>query len=105
MGRSPSSTNTCRSSSLRRTMTSTTRRFQHGGGRGARRPIVLLTDSRGASDNESKAFDTIRMPEADPFISPFLYTIPVQLLAYHAAVAIGTDVDQPRNLAKSVTVE
>ena len=67
--------------------------------------IVLLTDSRGASDNESRAFDTIRVPEADPFISPFLYTVPVQLLAYHAAVAIGTDVDQPRNLAKSVTVE
>ena len=67
--------------------------------------IVLLTDSRGAEDNATRAFDIIRVPEADPFIAPFLYTVPVQLLAYHAAVAIGTDVDQPRNLAKSVTVE
>ena len=67
--------------------------------------IVLITDSRGAADNESRAFDIIRVPEADPFVAPFLYTVPVQLLAYHAAVAIGTDVDQPRNLAKSVTVE
>jgi glucosamine--fructose-6-phosphate aminotransferase (isomerizing) len=67
--------------------------------------IVLLTDSRGAADNETRAFDIIRVPEADPFVAPFLYTVPVQLLAYHAAVAIGTDVDQPRNLAKSVTVE
>ena len=45
------------------------------------------------------------MPKAHPFISPLLYAVPVQLLAYHAAVFIGTDVDQPRNLAKSVTVE
>jgi glucosamine--fructose-6-phosphate aminotransferase (isomerizing) len=45
------------------------------------------------------------VPEADPFIAPILYAIPVQLLAYHAAIAKGTDVDQPRNLAKSVTVE
>ena len=45
------------------------------------------------------------MPHANPFISPLLYAVPVQLLAYHAAVIIGTDVDQPRNLAKSVTVE
>ncbi|MDP9137437.1 MAG: glutamine--fructose-6-phosphate transaminase (isomerizing), partial [Pseudomonadota bacterium] len=67
--------------------------------------IVLITDSLGAADNESRAFDIIKVPVADPFLSPFLYTLPVQLLAYHAAVAIGTDVDQPRNLAKSVTVE
>ena len=45
------------------------------------------------------------MPDADPFITPLLYAMPVQLLAYHAAIAKGTDVDQPRNLAKSVTVE
>jgi glucosamine--fructose-6-phosphate aminotransferase (isomerizing) len=45
------------------------------------------------------------VPKAHSFISPLLYAVPVQLLAYHAAVFIGTDVDQPRNLAKSVTVE
>ncbi len=67
--------------------------------------IVLLTDDHGMKDNEHKAFRSIRVPKANPFISPLLYAIPVQLLAYHAAVFIGTDVDQPRNLAKSVTVE
>jgi hypothetical protein len=46
----------------------------------------------------------IELPNVDPFVAPILYAIPVQLLAYHAAVAKGTDVDQPRNLAKSVTV-
>jgi glucosamine--fructose-6-phosphate aminotransferase (isomerizing) len=67
--------------------------------------IVLLTDDHGASDNAHRAFKTIRVPKANPFISPLLYALPVQLLAYHAAVFMGTDVDQPRNLAKSVTVE
>ncbi|MCA3556138.1 glutamine--fructose-6-phosphate transaminase (isomerizing) [Aestuariivirga sp.] len=67
--------------------------------------IVLLTDDRGMKDNEHKGFRTIRVPRANPFVSPLLYAVPVQLLAYHAAVFIGTDVDQPRNLAKSVTVE
>jgi glutamine---fructose-6-phosphate transaminase (isomerizing) len=45
------------------------------------------------------------VPDCDPFIAPLLYAIPIQLLAYHTAVLKGTDVDQPRNLAKSVTVE
>ncbi|MEQ1890655.1 MAG: hypothetical protein ABL951_16000 [Alphaproteobacteria bacterium] len=45
------------------------------------------------------------MPKVDPFLSPIMYAIPIQLLAYHTAVFKGTDVDQPRNLAKSVTVE
>jgi len=67
--------------------------------------IVLLTDDHGMKDNEHKAFRTIRVPKAHSFVSPLLYAVPVQLLAYHAAVVIGTDVDQPRNLAKSVTVE
>ena len=71
--------------------------------RGAR--IVLITDEEGASEHGAKAFETITVPSAHPFISPILYAIPVQLLAYHAAVFLGTDVDQPRNLAKSVTVE
>jgi glucosamine--fructose-6-phosphate aminotransferase (isomerizing) len=67
--------------------------------------IVLLTDDHGVKDNSDRAFQTIRVPRANPFVSPLLYAVPVQLLAYHAAVFIGTDVDQPRNLAKSVTVE
>ncbi len=71
--------------------------------RGAK--IVLITDEAGASEHGAKAFETITVPAADPFISPLLYAIPVQMLAYHAAVFLGTDVDQPRNLAKSVTVE
>ena len=48
---------------------------------------------------------TIEMPTVHPLIAPLVYAVPVQLLAYHVAVAKGTDVDQPRNLAKSVTVE
>ena len=71
--------------------------------RGAR--IVLITDEDGARDHGHNTFQTIAVPDADPFIAPILYAIPVQLLAYHAAVFLGTDVDQPRNLAKSVTVE
>ncbi len=67
--------------------------------------IVLLTDEHGMKDHEHKAFRAIRVPKAHAFISPLLYAVPVQLLAYHAAVFMGTDVDQPRNLAKSVTVE
>jgi glutamine---fructose-6-phosphate transaminase (isomerizing) len=67
--------------------------------------IVLITDDQSLKDNAHKTFKHIRVPVAHPFISPFIYSIPVQLLAYHAAVFIGTDVDQPRNLAKSVTVE
>ena len=67
--------------------------------------IVLLTDDHGMKSNAERAFRSIRVPKAPSFISPLLYAIPVQLLAYHAAVFMGTDVDQPRNLAKSVTVE
>ena len=51
------------------------------------------------------AASVVELPAVDPFVAPILYTIPVQLLAYHVAVVKGTDVDQPRNLAKSVTVE
>ena len=67
--------------------------------------IVLLTDDHGLEENGHKLFQRIRVPQAHSFISPLLYAVPVQLLAYHAAVFMGTDVDQPRNLAKSVTVE
>jgi glucosamine--fructose-6-phosphate aminotransferase (isomerizing) len=67
--------------------------------------IVLLTDDRGLEAHGERIFQRIRVPKAHPFLSPLLYALPVQLLAYHAAVFMGTDVDQPRNLAKSVTVE
>jgi glucosamine--fructose-6-phosphate aminotransferase (isomerizing) len=67
--------------------------------------IVLLTDDKGLATNGDRTFQRIRVPHTHAFISPLLYALPVQLLAYHAAVVIGTDVDQPRNLAKSVTVE
>jgi glucosamine--fructose-6-phosphate aminotransferase (isomerizing) len=67
--------------------------------------VVLISDARGISSAGAEAWATITVPEADPFITPLIYALPVQLLAYYAAVAKGTDVDQPRNLAKSVTVE
>jgi glutamine---fructose-6-phosphate transaminase (isomerizing) len=67
--------------------------------------IILITDEEGAKHNASKTFRNIPMPKVHPFIDPLVYALPVQLLAYHAAVVMGTDVDQPRNLAKSVTVE
>jgi glucosamine--fructose-6-phosphate aminotransferase (isomerizing) len=65
----------------------------------------LITDKQGAKEAGPGVWDTILMPEVAPFVAPILYAIPAQLLAYHTAVAKGTDVDQPRNLAKSVTVE
>src|SRR5215510_2998162 len=67
--------------------------------------VLVLSDGAGLKKLESKAWASIELPKVDPFVAPILYAIPVQLLAYHAAVAKGTDVDQPRNLAKSVTVE
>jgi glucosamine--fructose-6-phosphate aminotransferase (isomerizing) len=67
--------------------------------------IILIGDRHAIDRLGKKAFATITMPAADPFVQPILYSVPVQLLAYHAAVVKGTDVDQPRNLAKAVTVE
>jgi glutamine---fructose-6-phosphate transaminase (isomerizing) len=67
--------------------------------------IVLISDARGLEDAGEGCIATIEMPEVHPLIAPLVYAVPVQLLAYHVAVAKGTDVDQPRNLAKSVTVE
>jgi glutamine---fructose-6-phosphate transaminase (isomerizing) len=67
--------------------------------------IVLISDDGKLGNEAPWMFERIDVPRADPFISPLLYAVPVQLLAYYAAVFIGTDVDQPRNLAKSVTVE
>jgi glucosamine--fructose-6-phosphate aminotransferase (isomerizing) len=67
--------------------------------------VALLTDPEGAADAGDVAWRLIVGPEADPFVAPIVYAPLVQMLAYHAAVTRGADVDQPRNLAKSVTVE
>ncbi len=67
--------------------------------------IVLISDAKGLAQAGEGCMATIEMPEVHPLIAPLVYAVPVQLLAYHVAVAKGTDVDQPRNLAKSVTVE
>ena len=67
--------------------------------------VVLISDAEGVAQAGDVAWASIRLPTVHPFVAPILYSIPVQLLAYHIAVLKGTDVDQPRNLAKSVTVE
>jgi glutamine---fructose-6-phosphate transaminase (isomerizing) len=67
--------------------------------------VILLSDRRGCDQLAAYVHTPVVLPEVDPFVAPLLYAIPVQLLAYHTAVLKGTDVDQPRNLAKSVTVE
>lgn len=67
--------------------------------------VILITDAAGAAEAGDEAWITIVMPTVPAALTPILYAIPAQLLAYHTAVAKGTDVDQPRNLAKSVTVE
>ncbi|HVR67891.1 MAG TPA: glutamine--fructose-6-phosphate transaminase (isomerizing) [Verrucomicrobiae bacterium] len=67
--------------------------------------VIVLSDAQGLKRINLKPWAELELPHVDPFVAPILYAIPVQLLAYHAAVAKGTDVDQPRNLAKSVTVE
>ena len=77
--------------------------LQEAAARGAH--VVVLSDRAGCEALAALATDTITLPALDPFVAPILYAIPVQLIAYHTAVLKGTDVDQPRNLAKSVTVE
>lgn len=67
--------------------------------------VIFMADKAGVAKMADHAMASITMPNVDPFVAPILYSIPVQLLAYHVAVHKGTDVDQPRNLAKSVTVE
>ena len=67
--------------------------------------IVLVTDPKGAEAAGTELMGTLTLPEMAATVTPLVYAIPVQLIAYHTAVALGTDVDQPRNLAKSVTVE
>ncbi|HET9068454.1 MAG TPA: glutamine--fructose-6-phosphate transaminase (isomerizing) [Amaricoccus sp.] len=67
--------------------------------------VLLVSDAAGIAEAGPGTWRTLGMPACDPFVAPILYAAPVQLLAYHTAVFKGTDVDQPRNLAKSVTVE
>ena len=67
--------------------------------------VILISDAEGLAQASEGTIATIEMPRVHPLIAPLVYAVPVQLLAYHVAVAKGTDVDQPRNLAKSVTVE
>ncbi|MEN3395743.1 glutamine--fructose-6-phosphate transaminase (isomerizing) [Brucella melitensis] len=77
--------------------------MQEVAARGGR--IILITDKKGAESASIDTMATIVLPEVPEFISPLVYALPIQMLAYHTAVLMGTDVDQPRNLAKSVTVE
>ncbi len=67
--------------------------------------IILITDPRGAREATINSVAILTLPDMPPSVTPLVYALPVQLLAYHTAVIMGTDVDQPRNLAKSVTVE
>jgi len=67
--------------------------------------VILVSDAEGLAEASEGVWCTIEMPKVADALAPILYAIPAQLLAYHTAVAKGTDVDQPRNLAKSVTVE
>ena len=76
---------------------------QEAGARGGQ--VVILSDAAGCAKLRGIAAEVIELPAVDPFVAPILYAIAVQMLAYHTAVLRGTDVDQPRNLAKSVTVE
>ena len=77
--------------------------MQEVAARGGR--IILVTDRKGAEAAAIDTLETLILPEMPATVTPLVYAIPVQLLAYHTAVFLGTDVDQPRNLAKSVTVE
>ncbi|MEM9278962.1 MAG: glutamine--fructose-6-phosphate transaminase (isomerizing) [Pseudomonadota bacterium] len=77
--------------------------MQEVAARGGR--IILITDEKGANAASINAEHTIVMPDVPDILTPLVYALPIQLLAYHTAVLMGTDVDQPRNLAKSVTVE
>ena len=77
--------------------------MQEVAARGGR--IILITDEKGAAASKLETMATIVLPNVDEIIAPMIFSLPIQLLAYHTAVFMGTDVDQPRNLAKSVTVE
>ena len=77
--------------------------MQEVAARGGR--IILITDPKGAAEAAATSVTTLVLPDMATTVTPLVYAIPVQLIAYHTAVNMGTDVDQPRNLAKSVTVE
>jgi len=77
--------------------------MQEVAARGGR--IILVTDPKGVAEATVSSTETLTLPEMPATVTPLVYAIPVQLIAYHTAVMMGTDVDQPRNLAKSVTVE
>jgi glucosamine--fructose-6-phosphate aminotransferase (isomerizing) len=77
--------------------------MQEVAARGGR--IILITDPKGAEQATVPTLATLILPEMAATVTPLVYAIPIQLIAYHTAVIMGTDVDQPRNLAKSVTVE
>ena len=77
--------------------------LQEAAARGGK--LIVFTDAQGAAKLRHVATELVVLPAVDPFVAPILYAVPVQLLAYQVAVLKGTDVDQPRNLAKSVTVE
>jgi glutamine---fructose-6-phosphate transaminase (isomerizing) len=77
--------------------------MQEVAARGGR--LILITDAEGARATEGQPAMTLTLPTVNAAVAPLVYALPVQLLAYHTAVCMGTDVDQPRNLAKSVTVE
>ncbi len=77
--------------------------MQEVAARGGR--IIFITDEKGATASKLETMSTIVLPNVDEIIAPMIFSLPIQLLAYHTAVIMGTDVDQPRNLAKSVTVE
>ncbi len=77
--------------------------MQEVAARGGR--IIFITDERGAAASKLPTMATIALPDVNEIVAPMIFSLPIQLLAYHTAVFMGTDVDQPRNLAKSVTVE
>jgi glucosamine--fructose-6-phosphate aminotransferase (isomerizing) len=77
--------------------------MQEVAARGGR--LILVTDAEGASAAAGQPLVTLTLPTMPATVAPLVYAVPVQLIAYHTAVIMGTDVDQPRNLAKSVTVE
>src|SRR5690606_4155813 len=68
-------------------------------------PVILITDTHGAAHVAGRDITVVTLPTCDPFIAPIVAALPLQLLAYHTAVLKGHDIDRPRNLAKSVTVE
>jgi glutamine---fructose-6-phosphate transaminase (isomerizing) len=81
----------------------TSSNLQEAAARGGK--IILVSDKKGVRAMRDTATASVQLPNCDPFVSPLLYSLPVQMLAYHVACLKGADVDQPRNLAKSVTVE